>query len=203
MQRKTIVLGALGVLVAGALGLGAVQLARGVGVYQGYAPEQPIAYSHKLHAGKFEIPCQYCHFAASRSRHAGIPPLSVCMNCHDVLDKQTVELAKLKEAVAHDRPIRWVKVHNLPDFVYFSHRQHVGGGVECQTCHGPVETMERVRQHAPLTMGWCIECHRDRGITEFSEQPVEAAHDGGAEALGIDPDRPLPRGGADCAKCHY
>lgn len=178
-------------VVAGAAGAAVAGLAlKRVGVAQGYAPEQPIAFSHALHAGRNQIPCLYCHFAAEKSRHAGIPPLGVCMNCHAELKIRTVEIAKLREAVAQDRPVAWVKVHNLPDFVFFSHAQHVrAGGLDCRLCHGAVETMERVRQEAPLTMGWCLDCHRERGIT------AQAAAGLAAE--------PPATGGSDCSKCHY
>jgi hypothetical protein len=176
-----------GLLVAPALlavavgfGLGARQLAR-VGVHQGYAPEQPIAFSHKLHAGDSQIPCLYCHFGARTSRHAGIPPLNVCMNCHGMLRKQTTEIEKLKESVARRQPVAWTRVHNLPDFVYFNHSQHVIAAVACQECHGPVETMARVEQRAPLTMGWCIQCHRSRRTG----------------------DPHMPAANLDCGKCHY
>src|SRR5713101_4884193 len=141
-------------------GLGAWQLSR-MGIHQGYAPEQPIAFPHKVHAGDYRIPCLYCHYGARTSRHAGVPSASVCMNCHALVEKQTVEIEKLKEAVQMNRPVAWVKVHNLPDFVYFNHSQHVLSGVACQRCHGPVETMDKIEQTAPLTMGWCIECHRE------------------------------------------
>jgi hypothetical protein len=164
-----------------------------VGVHQGYAPVQPIAFSHKLHAGDNQIPCLYCHFGARTSRHAGIPPLNVCMNCHSILGKQTVEIEKLKEAVQRGQPIAWTKVHNLPDFVYFSHSQHVTGGVACASCHGPVETMARVRQDAPLTMGWCLDCHKKRG------PDLRRAHQ--AALKRGDPLAPFP--GLDCGKCHY
>lgn len=192
MKRKWLFIIALLSMGAAAATWGSVVAARRVGVFQGYAPEQPIHFPHKLHAGKYEIPCLYCHFAAERSRHAGIPPLNVCMNCHGELKKQTPEIEKLKEAVALDRPVHWIKVHNLPDFVYFNHSQHVTVGIECQECHGRVETMEVVRQEKPLTMGWCIDCHRQHGITEFSEPG--SAHPKGAEAR---------IGGMDCGKCHY
>jgi len=121
-------------------GVGAWQLSR-IGIHQGYSPAQPIAFPHKVHAGDNKIACLYCHYAARTSRHAGIPPASVCMNCHLMLEKQTAAIEKLKEAVQQQRPIVWVKVHNLPDFVYFNHSQHVLSGVACQRCHGPVETM--------------------------------------------------------------
>src|SRR5207247_748582 len=135
----------------------------------------------------------YCHFAARTSRHAGIPPSNVCMNCHGLLTKDTLDLQGLKESVEQDRPIQWIKVHNLPDFVYFNHSQHVLSAVACRECHGPVETMERVTQTAPLTMGWCIDCHRSRakGLLPTGVRVASAparAH----------PDAPLP--GLDCGK---
>ncbi|HEV8581597.1 MAG TPA: respiratory nitrate reductase subunit gamma [Thermoanaerobaculia bacterium] len=172
-----------GMLLMGAL--------RRVGVSQGYAPAQPIAFSHRLHAGKYRVPCLYCHFAAETSRHAGIPPAGICMNCHGQLKVASAEVQKLKEAVAQRRRLRWTKVHNLPDFVYFSHSQHVrGGGVACQRCHGPVEAMERVSQTALLTMGWCLDCHRKEGIMPASQRTAK----GRASAA---------TGGLDCGKCHY
>jgi len=160
---------------------------------QGYSPEQPIAFSHRLHAGELGMDCQYCHFGARSSRHAGIPPASVCMNCHQAVTSSfdellveritaeaqgreprpvvSSELRKLYDALALDdelnrRPdieptsIEWVRVHNLPDFVYFDHRPHVAQSVACETCHGPVQSMERMRQEASLSMGWCLDCHR-------------------------------------------
>ena len=182
---------ALGLGVGG--GLGAAEL-RQVGVHQGYAPDQPIAFPHKVHAGDNKIPCLYCHSAARTSRHAGIPSASVCMNCHGMLERQTVEIEKLKETVQLGRPIAWVKVHNLPDFVYFNHSQHVLSNVACQSCHGPVEQMDRVEQVSPLTMGWCLGCHRQNAHLPASG--FERA------ALGLS-QRPTPTAGLDCASCHY
>ncbi len=186
------------------------------GNQQGYEPVQPIAYSHRLHAGELQIACLYCHFGAEQSRHAGIPPASVCMNCHgfvttslgalraeDELAQQenreprrliSSELVKLYSAMGLDeerrpdpekepRPIAWTKVHSLPDFVYFDHRAHQQANVRCQTCHGPVETMERVRQFESLSMGWCVNCHRQVNETGVAGQPVNAS--------------------LDCATCHY
>ena len=176
-----------------AVGTGAWQLSR-IGIHHGYTPKQPIAFPHKVHAGDNKIPCLYCHYAARTSRHAGIPPASVCMNCHTILEKQTVEIEKLKEAVDQQRPIRWVKVHNLPDFVYFNHSQHVLSGVACQRCHGAVETMNTVSQVAPLTMGWCLQCHR-----EHAKLPVG---DFQRAALGLK-EKQKPVAGLDCASCHY
>jgi hypothetical protein len=207
--RGKILTGAvLALVLAGAGAWAGVRTLQRVGHFQGYAPEQPIAYSHKLHAGEYRIECLYCHFGAEKSRHAGIPPLNVCMNCHRQLDKQSRELVKLKEAYAQNRPIRWVKIHNLPDFVYFSHRQHMApgarGNLVCQDCHGPVETMERMRQYAPLTMGWCLDCHQQKGITEFSELS-DTVRDTlrGPSASEEAQEPPWPVGGMDCAKCHY
>ena len=184
----------LGVIIlALAAGGGAWELSR-VGINQGYQPSQPIAFSHRRHAGDNKIPCLYCHYAARTSRHAGIPPASVCMNCHTILEKQTAEIEKLKESVQQQRPIRWVKVHNLPDFVYFNHSQHVLSGVACQRCHGPVERMERVEQFAPLTMGWCLECHRQHAnlpAGDFQRARLSLSQ------------IPKPAAGLDCASCHY
>ena len=180
-----------------ALGAGGGLLARGatrIGVHQGYAPEQPIAFPHKVHAGDNKIACLYCHSAARTSRHAGIPSASVCMNCHALLEKQTTEIQRLKEAVQQARPVAWTKVHNLPDFVYFNHSQHVVSGVACQRCHGAVEQMDRIEQAAPLTMGWCLGCHRAEAHVPTSTFARVAANVRG---------RPTPFAGEDCTSCHY
>jgi len=139
---------------------------------QGYQPLQPIAYSHAAHAGGSQIDCTYCHFQAERGRYAGIPPAQVCMNCHTQVLKDNEEVLKVKQAIDRGEPIQWVRVHRLPDHAYFNHSAHVvTGGIECQECHGPVESMGVVRQDAPLTMGWCIQCHRD----EQPERPQRSA----------------------------
>jgi len=191
MRRALLLIPAALVMTGAGGGLAAYELAH-VGVHRGYAPTQPIAFSHALHAGESRIPCLYCHAGARTSRHAGIPPLNVCMNCHSLLTRQTVEIEKLKEAVQRGQAIAWVKVHNLPDFVYFNHSQHVTGGVACQSCHGPVETMARIRQDAPLTMGWCLDCHRKRGPELARLRRASGSHE--------DPNAPFP--GLDCGKCH-
>jgi hypothetical protein len=191
MRLQFILCGVVALAFGG--GVGAWQLSR-IGIHQGYAPEQPIAFPHKVHAGDNKIPCLYCHYAARTSRHAGIPPAGLCMNCHSMLEKQTTAIEKLKEAVAEQRPIVWVKVHNLPDFVYFNHSQHVLSGVACQRCHGPVESMDRVKQVSPLTMGWCLECHREHaGIAtgDFQRAALSLSY------------RQKPVAGLDCASCHY
>ncbi len=192
LKRVSIVIGAVAIAVL--LISGIVQRARRVGVNQGYEPDQPIAYSHKIHAGDHKIPCLYCHFGAEKGRHAGIPPAGVCMNCHSMVKTDSPEVAKIREAIEKNQPIQWVKVHHLPDFVYFNHSQHVVvAGLACQECHGPIETMMRVRQESPLTMGWCIDCHRKKGIVPPGEHP-------NARELK---DRDQAIGGTDCTKCHY
>ena len=191
MRTKLIVFGILALCLGS--GIVVAELRR-IGVHQGYAPAQPIAFPHKVHAGDNQIACLYCHSGARTSRHAGIPAVTVCMNCHGMLEKQTVEIQKMKEAVALGRPVSWVKVHNLPDFVYFNHSQHVVSGVACQSCHGPVEKMDRVEQSSPLTMGWCIDCHRERAHIPKSSLPRVAANL---------PERHKPVAGLDCASCHY
>lgn len=140
-----------------------VDNARWMGI-EGYKPEQPIPFSHKLHAGDKQIPCQYCHSSARRSVTSGIPPLNTCMGCHRLVRPDSPLIQKVTEHYKNNDPIKWVKVHDLPDFVHFSHKIHVTGAkMECQTCHGAVETMDVVEQVAPLQMGWCIECHRSKG----------------------------------------
>lgn len=139
---------------------------------QGYAPDQPITYSHAVHAGALSIPCQYCHFTAERGRYAGIPPSQVCMNCHQNMKSDDPEVIKLKTAHEVGAAIEWVRVHLVPDHVYFSHAPHVRAGIECQECHGPVESMGRVEQFAPLTMGWCLNCHRTGGKPQAGEETL-------------------------------
>jgi hypothetical protein len=126
----------------------------------GYAPTQPVAFSHKLHAGTRKIPCLYCHSNAERSRHATVPSVNVCMNCHIVARTDRPAIQMITSLYQTGQTIPWVRVHRLPDYVYFSHRWHVAKGIACQTCHGPVETMDVVRQEQTLKMGWCISCHR-------------------------------------------
>jgi mono/diheme cytochrome c family protein len=179
-----------------------------VGVQQGYAPTQPIAYSHKLHAGDLEIACQYCHTGVEIGRSANIPSPNICMNCHthvqNVGGKEGVspEIAKIYAAIENNQPIEWVRVHNLPDLAYFNHSQHVAvGGIECQTCHGPIQEMEVVGQHSALTMGWCIDCHRQTEIaTEgnaYYDKLVQL-HSDSKDALKV-----KDIGGLECSKCHY
>jgi hypothetical protein len=127
----------------------------------GFEPVQPVEYSHKLHAGELGMDCRYCHYTAERSYFAAVPPTETCMNCHWKVRTDSLLLLPVRESYATDKPIPWVRVHNLPDFAYFNHSAHLAAGVACQSCHGRIDTMVRVRQDQPLSMGWCLECHRD------------------------------------------
>ena len=150
---------------------------------QDYQPAQPIVYSHAVHAGDLQIPCQYCHYAAERGRFAGIPPAQICMNCHAQVQKEHPEVVKIRRAIEENDPIAWVRVHRLPDHAYFDHSAHIAAEVACETCHGQVQEMALVKQFAPLTMGWCLECHR--------EQPIADGRPARASRL------------TDCAVCHH
>jgi hypothetical protein len=135
--------------------------------YQNYAPDQPIPFSHRLHAGQYEIPCLYCHGSAEYAQFAAAPGTETCMNCHSQVKTDSPWIQQIKQAHDTNTPIPWVKVHVLPDFVYFNHSRHVAAGLECQTCHGPVQSMEKVYQFEKFTMGWCVNCHRnDDYLTE-------------------------------------
>ncbi|MFD2037069.1 c-type cytochrome [Belliella marina] len=179
-----------------------------VGVQQGYQPKQPIAFSHQLHAGQYEIQCQYCHTGVEIGKSANIPSANICMNCHTHIqnvegkDGVSSEIQKIYNAVDNNQPIEWVRIHNLPDLAYFNHSQHVAvGGIECQTCHGPIEEMEVVYQHSSLTMGWCIDCHRQTDINaagnEYYDKLVQL-HSDSKNSLKV-----KDIGGLECAKCHY
>ena len=200
-----------------------------VGVDQGYMPVQPIHYSHKIHAGANEIECKYCHSSARVSKHSGIPALNVCMNCHKNIaeyngeedlengytkDFYTNEIKKLYAAVGWDeenqrytgetQPVKWVRIHNLPDFVYFNHAQHVQvGEIECQKCHGPVEEMEIMYQYSPLTMGWCINCHRETNVKVESNEYYAKIHEELSKKYGVEKLTAAQMGGLECGKCHY
>jgi len=179
-----------------------------VGVQQGYAPVQPIAFSHKLHAGDFKIDCNYCHTGVRVSKNANIPSVNICMNCHSSIVKVTgatdlsTEIQKIYDAKANNKPIEWVRVHNLPDLAYFNHAQHFNvGGIQCQTCHGPIEEMEVVRQYSNLTMGWCIDCHRKTEIKTdngYYDKLVELHSESSKNPMVV-----KDIGGLECAKCHY
>jgi cytochrome c2 len=203
-----------------------------IGVDEGYMPIQEIAFSHKIHAGDNKIDCQYCHSSAKHSKTSGIPSVNVCMNCHKsisevaddtvlVMEDYTLtkedldkEIQKIYTAAGWDaeelaytgveQPIKWTRVHNLPDFVYFNHSQHVTvGGVKCQKCHGPVEEMEEMYQHSPLTMGWCIDCHKATKVDLKGNDYYAKIHEQLAKEYGVDQVTVAQLGGKECGKCHY
>jgi len=126
----------------------------------GYQPVQPVPYSHKLHAGDLEIDCRYCHAQVEVAAVASVPPTQVCMNCHALVKRDSPLIAPIVASAADDRPMRWVRVHQVPEYAYFNHGVHVRAGVGCQSCHGDVRSMEVVVQMKPLSMGWCLDCHR-------------------------------------------
>jgi hypothetical protein len=127
----------------------------------GYAPEQPVPYSHALHVGELGLDCRYCHNTVEGSAHAAIPPARTCMNCHATVKAESELLAPIRASFETGEPVAWVRVHDLPDFVYFDHSAHLNAGVGCSTCHGRVDRMEVVSQQEALTMGWCLDCHRN------------------------------------------
>lgn len=193
-----------------------------IGVYQGYAPEQPIKFSHKIHAGDNSIECGYCHHSAYKGKNAGIPSVNVCMNCHKGISEGKMygeeEIAKIYDAAGwnpdeqaytgEQKPIKWIRIHNLPDFAYFNHSQHVVVGKQkCQTCHGEVETFGYpMKQHSDLTMGWCVNCHRETSVAmegnayydKIHKELLERYKDEKIEAFTVE-----HIGGLECAKCHY
>jgi len=189
---------------------------------KGYKPEQPIKFSHKLHAGDNEIACQYCHSSVEKSRHSGIPSVNICMNCHKAIQTgpqyKEKEIAKIYEAAGFDpttmtydkskeNPIAWIKVHNLPDHVYFNHSQHVVvGKLDCANCHGNVKEMTVVEQKNPLTMKWCIDCHRKTQVAMEGNAYYDRMHAAlkkkyeGKYDVKFTVDK---IGGLECGKCHY
>ena len=185
-----------------------------IGVQQGYMPTQPIAYSHEIHAGQYEIDCNYCHTGVRKSKSANIPSANICMNCHVAIKTESKEIQKIYAAIDYDpetgeygedtQPIEWVRVHNLPDLAYFNHSQHVKvGGLECETCHGPIKEMEVVYQYSNLTMGWCINCHRETNVkskgNDYYTNLVELHNEKNTK----EPMKVEDIGGLECSKCHY
>jgi mono/diheme cytochrome c family protein len=195
---------------------GAIDLGRS----QGYAPEQPIRFSHALHVGQNQIECQYCHTGVEKSRHASIPGTQICMNCHKYVQEGPKygkdEIAKIYDYSGWDadkgkfvrepKNIEWVKIHNLPDHVYFNHSQHVKvGGIDCKTCHGKVDEYEVMKQFAPLSMGWCINCHRQTEV-KFADNKYYSVFQKYQEELKKGTKAKVTVediGGTECQKCHY
>ena len=199
-----------------------------IGIDQGYQPIQPIAFSHKIHAGDNKIDCQYCHSSAKHSKVSGVPTANVCMNCHksisEVAEDTKVgdlgkkeldkEIQKIYDAIGWDKdnfkykenykqkPIKWTRVHNLQDFVYYNHSQHVTvAGLKCQTCHGPVETYDEMKQFAPLTMRWCLDCHKSKEVNMDNKYYTKIHEE--LKKTGVDKATIAELGGRECGKCHY
>jgi len=219
-SKKVITLASLALIIF--VGYKTVDNAQRLGRQQNYQPTQPIQFSHELHAGVNEIECQYCHSGAAKGKSAVIPSANVCMNCHKAIPEGpkhgTTEIAKIYDAVGWDpenqeykkdyeqKPIEWIRIHNLPDHVYFNHAQHVTAGKqECQTCHGPIEEMEKVYQYSTLGMGWCINCHRNTSVDfqgndyyQIYEKYHEQMKSGEIKQVTVE-----DIGGLECQKCHY
>jgi mono/diheme cytochrome c family protein len=180
-----------------------------IGVQQGYAPKQPIAFSHKVHAGQYEIDCKYCHTGVMKGKNATIPSVNICMNCHNQIKTGTNtgegEIGKIVKAFNENKPIEWVRIHNLPDLAYFNHAQHVNvGGIECQTCHGEIQEMDVVRQHSLLTMGWCIDCHRKTDVNAQGNAYYDKLLELHRQSKGQNAKMKVEDiGGLECSKCHY
>lgn len=201
--RVIIIVLILGIVIVSVSLVSALARVKLFGNNEGYRPVQPIAYSHRVHAGELAIPCLYCHPGAERSRNAGIPSQGMCMNCHRFV-KATLGAIREEERLAEEegrsplpvvspeleklfaadeQGVEWARVHKLPDFVYFDHRPHVASGLACQRCHGPIESMDRVRQFSSLSMGWCVDCHRASSGTRLAGKPVDPS--------------------LDCVTCHF
>lgn len=196
--------------------LGITQGLYGIGVQQGYKPVQEIAFSHKLHAGEKGIDCNYCHTGVRKAKHANIPSASICMNCHVNIKKESDRIKQIYKAIDYNpetkefgtniKPIKWTRIHNLPDHVYFNHSQHVKlAGLECEECHGPIKEMEEVYQYSPLTMGWCIDCHRKTEVkhakgNDYYESLMKAHEEAGGDAGKMTVE---DIGGTECGRCHY
>lgn len=169
----------------------------------GYQPDQPVPYSHALHAGELGMDCRYCHSTVERTGEAAIPPAGVCMNCHSQVKKDSDLLLPIREAFAENKPVAWTRVHDLPDYVYFNHEAHVNATVGCEACHGRIDQMVKVYQAKPLTMEWCVNCHRDpgnnlRSFENLTKMGYEATESERAKALQDNQVRPS----TNCSTCH-
>jgi len=173
-------------------------------VSTGYAPEQPVPYSHALHAGELGIDCRYCHNTVDVAAHAAVPATSVCMNCHQGIHAQSNLLAPVRDSYATGMPVEWNRVHDLPDYVYFNHSAHVRRGVGCVSCHGRIDKMEVVTQVEPLSMGWCLDCHRNPAphlrpvdrVTDMDWEPTDPEQ--GLRLMEANRINPS----TDCSTCH-
>lgn len=181
-----------------------------LGRQENYAPDQPVKFSHKIHVAENGIDCKYCHTTVEQGKSAGIPATNLCMNCHVIIREGTnsgkFEIAKIVDAVEKGKPIEWIRIHNLPEHVFFSHAVHVGSGkLDCAQCHGQVQEMDIMKQHSDLSMGWCINCHRETQV-DFVENPYYQQYIKLHEELksgAIDKVTAERIGANDCSRCHY
>jgi len=173
----------------------------------GYQPHQPVAFSHKQHAGQLGLDCRYCHNTVERAAFAAVPPTQTCMGCHATVKKDSPKLAPVRESWNTGKPIPWINVHMLPEYAKFDHSAHVTQGVGCTSCHGRIDQMQVVMQKKTLSMGWCLECHRDptpslrpkEEITNMAYDPLVAGYD-----PSIDPHRTRQVNPPQhCGACHY
>lgn len=203
MLRSQAFIGIIAFLFLGLVSKAGLEGVLAIGVQQGYAPTQPIPFSHKLHAGQYEIACQYCHTGVEKGKSANIPSANICMNCHNAIKTTSPNMQKIYDAVLNDQPIEWVRIHNLPDLAYFNHAQHVKvGGLACENCHGDIKEMEVVQQVSLLTMGWCIDCHRKTDVNSKGN----AYYDNLTKMHAMSSKKPMKVeniGGLECGKCHY
>ena len=172
----------------------------------GYQPTQPVPYSHRLHAGELGLDCRYCHVSVETSPVANVPPTQTCMNCHRLVLRDSPLLAPIRESASSGRPMRWLRVHRLPDYVYFEHRAHVGAGVGCASCHGRIDEMDVVHQEQPLSMSWCLDCHRNpqpslRPHAEVTNMRWTPPRDPAARQKQLAALKPV-NPPVDCSGCH-
>jgi len=172
----------------------------------GYRPVQPVPYSHRLHVGELGLDCRYCHASVERSAVANVPPTSVCMNCHKTVRRDSPLLQPVRDSAATGRPMRWTRVHKLPDYAYFAHNVHVAAGIGCVTCHGRIDEMDVVMQMQPLSMSWCLDCHRNPGpnrrpVSEVTNMKWTPPKDRAALAARLQEERPV-NPPVLCSGCH-
>lgn len=201
--------------ILGAIGGGLVPTLAVAGVWYffspsytdvGYQPVQPVAYSHKLHVGELGLDCRYCHASVESSPVANVPPTQTCMNCHQTVKRDSPALAPIRDSMQNGRPMRWIRVHKLPEYAYFTHSMHVTAGIGCVTCHGRIDEMEKVTQVAPLSMSWCLDCHRNpepfrRPVSEVTNMRWTAPRDPAVLAAQLAGARPIAPP-TDCSGCH-
>jgi hypothetical protein len=199
--------GAVGGLVAAVLAVGGVWYFFSPKFTDaGYQPYQPVPYSHRLHAGEMGIDCRYCHASVEVSSVANVPPTAVCMNCHRLVKRDSPLLAPIRDSAQNGHPMRWVRVHHLPDYAYFNHKVHLAGGIGCVTCHGRIDTMDVVTQMQPLSMSWCLDCHRNPGpnrrpVSEITNMKWAPPKDAAAFAAKLQAEHPV-HPPVLCSGCH-